>query len=752
MLKLPIDIRIDKRLREWQLLRIRKTTMRDPAKEKDRFRKLYGYTAAAIALWTTIVAGSLVWNIFLKQNGMRELAKNEARSLFNKDQALRTWATSHGGVYVLPDERTQPNPYLSHIPDRDITTTKGMLLTLMNPAYIVRQMMEEYEALHGIKGHLTSLKTLNPVNTPDEWERESLLDFEKGVEERSEFTEIKGVPYLRLMQPMVTEQGCLKCHGHQGYKEKDIRGGMSVSVPMTPYLFVQQKQIALMAWSHGSIFLLGVLAIGFVSKRSKLRIIERIAAEEALREYRDHLEELVEKRTGELRVTNEQLEQEIAERTQAEDEVKKVNKELRETVNELKKANKKILKQQKSVIEEERLKVLLQMAGATAHELNQPLTVLLCNIELIGRTENVPKELTATLSMIQKAGQSISSIIKKIQKVRQYDTKQYCQDHFIINLDQKINVLSVEDSDDDFKTISAISRDIDKMALSRAKSMREAVKMLQQNQFDLVFLDYLLPDGNGIDLLGIMNRQGIEVPAIFITGQGDEMVASQAIREGAYDYLKKNKVTAELLQKSIVSALEQFRLKKEVQRAQEKMAEMSTRDGLTALYNHRYFMEVLEREVARARRYKNSLVLSMLDIDHFKQVNDTYGHPAGDSVLSELGGMLKEYTRKSDLACRYGGEEFAVILPNAHSEEARIVCERFRERVAKHVFNYDASQFNISVSIGLASFDHPTSDTPFDIIVKADKALYQAKFAGRNRVRLYGEDLLEMSGKQIMNR
>jgi len=737
---------------EMQLAPAQVIGMRDKTNPKDSFRKLYGYTAAAIALWTTIVAGSLVWNISLKQNGIRELAKNEARSIFNKDQALRDWATSHGGVYVLPDERTQPNPYLSHISDRDITTTKGKSLTLMNPAYIVRQMMEEYEALHGIKGHLTSLKTLNPINAPDEWERESLLAFEEGVDERSEFTEIKGVPYLRLMQPMVTEHGCLKCHGHQGYKEKDIRGGMSVSVPMTPYLFVQLKQIALMKWSHGSIFLLGVLAIGFISMRSKLRIIERIEAEEELSEYRDHLEELVEKRTGELRVTNKQLEQEIAERTQAEEEVQRVNKELRETVNELKKANKKILQQQKSVIEEERLKVLLQMAGATAHELNQPLTVLLCNIELIGRTENVPKELTATLSTIQKAGQSIASIIKKIQKVRHYDTKQYCQDHFIINLDQKINVLSVEDSDDDFGTINSIAKDIDQMTLSRAKSMDEAVKMLQRNQFDLVFLDYLLPDGNGIDLLGIMNQQGIEVPTIFITGQGDEMVASQAIREGAYDYLKKSKVTVESLQKSIVSTMEKFRLKKEVRRTQEKLAEMSTRDGLSGLYNHRYFTEVLEREVARARRYKTSLVLSILDIDHFKQVNDTYGHPGGDMMLSELGKILKECTRKSDLACRYGGDEFAVILPNAHSEEARIVCERFRERVTKHIFNYDSFQYNISVSIGLASFDHATSDTPFDLIVKADKALYQAKSEGRNRVRIYAEDLLEISGKQIINR
>jgi len=104
--------------------------MENISKHKDIFLKLYAYTAAAIALWTTIVAGSLVWNIFLKQNAMRELAKNEARSIFNKDQALRVWATSHGGVYVFPDERTQPNPYLSHIPDRDITTTTGKPLTL----------------------------------------------------------------------------------------------------------------------------------------------------------------------------------------------------------------------------------------------------------------------------------------------------------------------------------------------------------------------------------------------------------------------------------------------------------------------------------------------------------------------------------------------------------------------------------------------------------------------------------------------
>ncbi len=207
--------------------------------------------------WTVLVAVSLIWFISIEKQHINRLAVKEARANFNKDQAFRLWATSHGGVYVRPDEITPPNPYLQHLPDRDLTTVDGISLTMMNPAYIVRQLNEQFSRMYGVHGNITSLKPLRPENEPDSWQKQALEAFGKGDSEVVEFSLFKGEPYLRLMKPMFVQEGCLKCHGIQGYKVGDIRGGVSVSVPMAGYikeLAIRNSRITLvhsLAWLSG---------------------------------------------------------------------------------------------------------------------------------------------------------------------------------------------------------------------------------------------------------------------------------------------------------------------------------------------------------------------------------------------------------------------------------------------------------------------------------------------------------------------
>jgi signal transduction histidine kinase len=289
-------------------------------------------------IWTIIVTGSLVWNIYQTRQQTRRLAKKEAFANLNKDHAIRYWADSHGGVYVPPSERTLPNDYLAHIQNRDVKTTSGSSLTLMNPAYILRQIKEDYADLYGIGGHLTSLKVLNPVNTADEWERKALLTFDQDAKELFEFVAIQGKPYLRLMGPLITKKTCLKCHAHQGYKVGDVRGGISVSVPMEPYLIEASKAEKAMILTHGIIFTLGVIAIGSVSKRGKKIIFERDQDEKKLMRSNEQLRQEIEERKrteAVLKQSEGQLESLSSQLlTFQEDERKRVTQELHDSVGQ----------------------------------------------------------------------------------------------------------------------------------------------------------------------------------------------------------------------------------------------------------------------------------------------------------------------------------------------------------------------------------------------------------------------------------
>ena len=235
----------------------------------------------ALLVWTAAIGGLLVLDERIQHRHAEDLAKKEARSHFNKDMAFRMWATRHGGLYVPADERTPPNPGLSHIPERDIQTPSGKKLTLMNPAYVLRQVMEEFGELYGVKGKITSFKLINPANAPDAWEAAALRRFEKGEQEVFEFADLNGEPHLRLMRPMVVVSGCLKCHAFQGYKVGDVRGGVGVSVPMQPYLNDLRANIRPRWATLGAIWLLGLGAIAalILQVRRRFDDQDRAAAE-----------------------------------------------------------------------------------------------------------------------------------------------------------------------------------------------------------------------------------------------------------------------------------------------------------------------------------------------------------------------------------------------------------------------------------------------------------------------------------------
>lgn len=237
-----------------------------------------------LLLWTIMLGASLTWNLWQGEKAVLAQAASEAKAHFDKDLVYRQWNTLHGGVYVPVSEHAPPNPYLSHLPDRDVVTTSGRRLTLVNPAYMTRQVQDLSRQLYGVQGHLTSLQVDRQGNAPDPWEKEALQVLAGGANEVSQVTEIDGSSYLRFMRPLFAGEGCLKCHGHQGYKVGDVRGGISMSVPLAAYYSLRKEQLISLTVGHLLIYLFGAFTIlaGARSLGNRARENEKIRTDIAL--------------------------------------------------------------------------------------------------------------------------------------------------------------------------------------------------------------------------------------------------------------------------------------------------------------------------------------------------------------------------------------------------------------------------------------------------------------------------------------
>ena len=237
------------------------------------------YTWFLAAFWTIIIVASLSWNIARQKQETYEVALNEARTIYEKDLIYYRWASNHNGVFVPITAQTRPNPYLKDIPENQITSSSGKALTLINPEYMIRQIYEMQSSRRGALGHITSLDPIRLENAADKWETEALNTFEAGASEITSVEKLNGQPYLRLMRPMITEEVCLKCHAPQGYELGDIRGGISVSVPMDLLLALGRKDLLMFSLAHFSLWALGILGIFLGSQRIKVSIREREEAE-----------------------------------------------------------------------------------------------------------------------------------------------------------------------------------------------------------------------------------------------------------------------------------------------------------------------------------------------------------------------------------------------------------------------------------------------------------------------------------------
>jgi len=328
------------------------------------------------------------------------------------------------------------------------------------------------------------------------------------------------------------------------------------------------------------------------------------------------------------------------------------------------------------------------------------------------------------------------------------------------NLQQ--NILLVDDRSENLMLLEAILEGKHR-TIFKATSGNEALDLLLEHEMALVLLDVQMPEMDGFKTAELMRNEvgSRHIPILFVSAMSTEDAQIfKGYEAGAVDYILKPLNPAILSAKvnvflelyrqrreleekteALIATIEKQEEYKEIIEAQNRsLKELAIRDGLTGIYNHRHFQELLSREVEFAKRYKNQLCCMMMDLDFFKDVNDNHGHQFGDFVLREFVSLIAGEIRSSDILARYGGEEFVLLLPKIDIDSARVVAEKVRKKVENHSFRHEGVSHRVTVSIGIFCGNPEANFTGRDLLRYADKALYQAKDRGRNKVMVYSAD------------
>lgn len=310
----------------------------------------------------------------------------------------------------------------------------------------------------------------------------------------------------------------------------------------------------------------------------------------------------------------------------------------------------------------------------------------------------------------------------------------------------KERILIVDDENDS-RRIAAVALEFEGYEVKVAESGEQALSLLRAWRPHLVLLDMNMPGLDGMSTLTRLRSQESYVSVIFVSGQSNTEDVVNGLEAGADDYICKPYDPRELLAR-VKAQLRTKYLYDELRAANEQLTELIDIDDLTGLYNMRSLYERLGHEISRGIRHSRSVAVVMMDMDNFKGVNDGHDHLFGSFVLSEVGGIVKENIRSCDLAARYGGDEFLIVLTELNKQGAESFCERLRAAIEKYHFENDLDSKYLTASIGFAITDPKGESIDARSLVRlADSALYQAKSDGRNCVRSI--DLADEEAKQM---
>ena len=691
------------------------------------------YALAGALLWTLVVGGLLAWNLYQNQAKRIEIATSEAMATIKKDLAFRRWAASHGGIYVVPDENTPPNPYLE-VPDRDVTTLNGKPLTLMNPAYMMRQMQQQFSELYGAKSRITSLNPLNPINAPDAWEREALQSFEQGATEKVELTQIDGKKYIRALRALRVEKECLKCHRKQGYRIGDVRGGLEASVPVVE----DHRAIAVLSASHGGIWLIGLGMIGFVYRRGQRNLRERASSEQVITARNQELQTL-------YRVS------EICLRADSADAA------FQEVVDEVRQAA-GFPMVAIELYDEARQKMIFKATAGLTLERDFEVDATQTLSGVVARSGQVLVETNA-----RDRPETVN------QSLRALNAKSFVCVPMLIG-DKVVGVLSLASpeampvEERQVQWLASLANSVVSM-LERRRS-EQHLRLITQvfensdegivvadKDVRIVFVNHAFTDITGYAAEEVLGQN----PRVLSSGRhGKEFFAemwnilhtSGHWQGEIWNRRKNGKVYPEWL--TITTAhndadevshyIANFSDISERKAADERILYLANYDALTGLPNRTLLRDRMEHEITVAhRRHKQAGVLC-LDLDNFKTINDSLGHSTGDLLLQAVAERLKECVREGDTLARLGGDDFVVVLSDFHQAGDTVqVAQKILDALSRP-YNIVGHELIVTSSIGISIYPDDGKDAE-SLLKNADAAMYHAKQSGRNNYKFFTHDM-----------
>ena len=643
----------------------------------------------SLTVWTVFLAVSLIWNWEQVRLNTHRLALVGLQISFEKDVVYRRWAAEHGGVYVPVTDKTPPNPYLSHIPERDIETPSKRPLTLVNPAYMTRQVNELGKKQYGARGHITSLNPLRPENAPDQWETESLNQFRKGVKEVTAVVNLDGVPYMRLMRPFFTEKGCLKCHAHQGYRVGDIRGGISVSSPMGPFLTVMHSRQVDLAVVHILLWLLGLGGIGLMTRRLVTAARRRLEVQEEIRATLYGIGDGVIATDAWARVVRMNP---VAEQLTGWSEVEALGRPLTEVFR---------------ILNEE---TRAEVASPVDRVLREGMIVGLANHTLLIARDGTERPIADSCAPIRNEEGKITGVVLIFR------------DQTAERAVQK----ALQDSEEKYRVIF-------ENAVEGIYQTSPEGKFIRANPALARMLGYDSPE-ELIKEITDLSKQGYVNPEDRVRFQ--EIIEEQGVIQGfeTQNYRKDgSQIWVSINARTVKDAtgkvlyyegtIEDITERKKME---ERLQKMSILDDLTGLYNRRGFLTLAQQQLKVAERSRQEMFLFFADLDNMKWINDNLGHQEGDNALLEIAAILKETFRESDIIGRMGGDEFAVLALDTADLNPDTLTSRLRNCLED--FNRKGTRpFRLSLSIGMARYhpDHPLLIEK--LIAESDCLMYEQK-------------------------